>query len=171
MEEKPTAGMKEWYIYTCRYLEWQTEKRSWTSGKFSEANMNKWMIKFRHAFYLVNRHKSTESQTKWQDLEQTKKKKFVVRGRSNSNYPDGAMIIDERLVKVLRVQVGERSSGSNGAILTCRKCVPHFGSIVCLFTGTKTTGEGIGHSDHSGRAKAVRNLSDFENIPKLLEWQ
>ena len=54
-------------------------------------------------------------------------------------------------------------------ILTCRKCIPHFWSIVCLFTGTKTTGVGMGHSDHSDRAKAVTNLSDFENIPKLLE--
>ena len=52
----------------------------------------------------------------------------------------------------------------------CRKCIPHLGSIVCLIIGTRTTGVGLGQSDCSGRAKAVRNLSDFENIPKLLEF-
>ena len=54
-------------------------------------------------------------------------------------------------------------------IFACQKCVPHLGIIVCLITGTKTTGVGLGQSDHCARAKAVKNLSDFENIPKLLK--
>ena len=48
MQEKPTAGMKEWLIYTGVYLEWPTKKRSWKSPQKPT-----WMNdKFRHVFIL-----------------------------------------------------------------------------------------------------------------------
>ena len=71
-----------------------------------------------------------------------KKKEFCSQRTIQFSYPDGALIIDERLVKVLRsrwvsevVDLDGVAKGKHQpcTILTCRKCVPHFGSIVCLF--------------------------------------
>ena len=48
-------------IYTCLYLEWPTEKRSWSLGKFSEANMNKWMTNLDMLFILLTDTKARKA--------------------------------------------------------------------------------------------------------------
>ena len=71
--------------------------------------------------------------------------------------------------EVVDLNGAAKSKHQTCTIYTCWKSFLNLGSIVCLITGPKTTGVGLGQSDCSGRVKAVRYLSDFENIPKLLE--
>ena len=54
------------------------------------------MKKFRHAFISKNLLKSTENQTKWQDLEHTKKS-----WDDPVKYPDGDMTMDKRLCMIV----------------------------------------------------------------------
>ena len=76
-------------------------------------------------------------------------------------------------VKVVGLKGLAESKDRPSTTYALGKYIPHFGSVVGIGPGTKSLRIRLESADGPGRAKAVRNIYNFEKIPergRLLEF-
>ena len=70
------------------------------------------------------------------------------------------------MVKVVGLKGLTESKDRPSTTYGLGKCILHFGSVVGVGPSTKSPRKRPEEADGPGRAKAVRNISNFEKIPE-----